>query len=265
MLTDLWARRALIGAFATRDLATRYRSSALGWVWSLLQPLATLVVFAAVFSLVFKVQPPELGNGEPGNYAAFLFTGLVTWNLFTGLVNLSMTQLKSNGELLRKVQFPAWAPVIGASLVQLIQVGLELLVLIVMLAVLGNAGFTWLLAIPVLLGLALFAQGIGLVLSIANARYGDVQHIVTVVLGALYFATPILYPLALLGDQASVLRTIVEANPITWFVTAMHEAMYTLDGPSLLQAGGLLALGAAVFVIGLAIFDRASEDIGELL
>lgn len=265
MLTDLWARRALIGAFATRDLATRYRSSALGWLWSLLQPLATLVVFAAVFSLVFKVQPPALGNGEPGNYAAFLFTGLVTWNLFTGLVNLSMTQLKSNGELLKKVQFPAWAPVIGASLVQLIQVGLELVVLVAMLAILGNAGLTWLWAIPVLLGLALLAQGLGLVLSIANARYGDIQHIVAVVLGALYFATPILYPLDLLDSQAGALKTIVEANPVTWYVSAMHDAMYTLDGPTALQAGGLLALGAGVFLVGLAIFDRASEDIGELL
>ena len=63
MLTDLYSRRALVWAFANRDFATRYRSSVLGWLWSLIQPLATLVVFAAVFSIVFRIQAPPLGNG----------------------------------------------------------------------------------------------------------------------------------------------------------------------------------------------------------
>ena len=265
MLTDLWSRRALIAAFANRDFATRYRSSVLGWAWSLLQPLATLVIFAAVFSLVFRVQPPPLGNGNTGNYAAFLFTGLVTWNLFSGLLTLSMTQLKSNGELLKKVQFPAWAPVLGASLVQLIQVALEIFVLVAMLLVLLNVSWTWLLAIPILIGLALFAQGIGLVLSIVNARYGDVQYIVAVVLGALYFVTPVLYPLALVDDQSNWLGMIVKANPVSWYVEAMHDAMYSLVAPNALEILGLLVLGAGAFLAGLAIFDRASEDIGELL
>ena len=126
MLTDLYTQRALIWAFANRDFATRYRSSILGWAWSLIQPLATLIVFAAVFSIVFRIEAPPLGNGNGSSYAAFLFTGLVTWNLFSSLLNLSMTQLKSNGELLKKVQFPAWTPILGASIVQLIQVLLEL-------------------------------------------------------------------------------------------------------------------------------------------
>ena len=265
MLTDLWSRRALIGAFANRDIATRYRSSALGWLWSLAQPLATLVIFAAVFSLVFRVQPPPMGNGNPGNYAAFLFTGLVTWNLFSGLITLSMSQLRQSGDLLRKVSFPAWAPIIGASLVQMIQVALELFVLLAMLVVLLNVSWTWLVAIPILIGLALFSQGVGLVLSIVNARYGDVQYIVAVVLGALYFMTPVLYPLSLVSDQSNVLSFVVHANPVSWYVEGMHDTMYSLVSPGPLEVIGLLALGAVVFLGGLAIFDRASQDIGELL
>ena len=138
MLTDLYQRRALVQAFAQRDFSTRYRSSVLGWAWSLIQPLATLVVFAAVFSIVFRIQAPPLGNGDGSSYAAFLFTGLVTWNAFSSLLNLSMTQLKSNGELLKKVQFPAWAPILGASIVQIVQVVLELIVLVAMFS--GIAG-----------------------------------------------------------------------------------------------------------------------------
>jgi ABC-2 type transport system permease protein len=266
LLTDLYQRRALIWAFANRDFATRYRSSVLGWFWSLLQPLATLLVFAVVFSVVFRITPPPLGaDPDRGSYAAFLFTGLVTWNLFYTIVVLSMSQLKSNGELLRKVQFPGWAPVLGASIVQLVQVVLEVIVLVLMFFWQRNVGWTWILAIPILIALALFAQGIGLMLSILNARFGDVQYIVTVVLGALYFLTPVIYPMSMVEETASNLVIFIQANPLTWFVEAMHDAMYSLVAPEWWVVPGLILLGATAFIVGLAVFNRNSEDIGELL
>lgn len=266
MLTDLYQRRALIKAFADRDFATRYRSSVLGWAWSLFQPLATLLVYAAVFSLVFRIQAPPLGaDPERTSFAAFLFTGMVTWNLFSGIVLLSMTQLKSNGELLKKVQFPAWAPILGATLVQLVQVALEILVLIGMYIWQRNIGITWLLVIPILLATALFAQGLGLMLAVSNARYGDVQYIVTVTLGALYFLTPILYPMSLVRDTAEWLGVIVSLNPMSWFVESMHEVMYSLTAPQWWVIPGLLAFGFLVFWGGLAVFNKSSEDLGELL
>lgn len=264
MLTALKRQHALIWAFANRDFATRYRSSVLGWSWSLVQPLAILLIYAAVFSIVFRVKAPPMGNGET-SYAAFLFTGMVTWNLFSSLLTLSMTQLKSNGELLKKVQFPAWTPVLGASIVQLIQVVLELVVLIAMFLILGNVGFTWLWAIPILVGTALFAQGVGLMLSIMNARFGDVMYIVAVVLGALYFLTPVLYPMSLVESSSEALAWIVKCNPMSWYVQAMHDAMYGLTAPSILGVAALLVGGFLTFWAGFAIFNRFSEDIGELL
>lgn len=265
LISALYRQRSLIWAFADRDFATRYRSSVLGWAWSLIQPLATLVIFAAVFSVVFKIQPPPLGNGNGGSYAAFLFTGLVTWNLFSGLLTLSMTQLKSNGELLKKVQFPAWAPILGASVVQLVQVVLELLVLILMLGWLRNVGWTWILALPILLGVILFAQGIGLMLSILNAHFGDVMYIVAVVLGALYFLTPVLYPMSQLAGQNELLAWVIRLNPMSWYVQAMHDVMYSLVAPPIWEIGALLVGGFVVFWVGLSVFERGSEDIGELL
>jgi ABC-type polysaccharide/polyol phosphate export permease len=214
---------------------------------------------------VFKIQAPPLGNGNGSSYAVFLFTGLVTWNAFSSLLNLSMTQLKSNGELLKKVQFPAWAPVLGASLVQLVQVALELLVLIAMYLVLLNVGWTWLYVIPILVGLVLFGQGIGLMLAILNARFGDVQYIVGVVLGVLYFLTPILYPLSLVEGQSDALAWVINANPLTWYVQSMHDAMYSLVAPNPGVVAGLVVGGFAVFWLGLVVFNRSSEDIGELL
>jgi len=264
MLKELKKQHALIWAFANRDFATRYRSSVLGWAWSLVQPLATLAIFAAVFSIVFRVQAPVMGNGKT-SYAAFLFTGMVTWNLFSGLINLSITQLKSNGELLKKVQFPAYTPVLGASIVQLIQVALEIVVLLGMFLILGNIGVTWLIAIPILIGTAFFAQGIGLMLSIMNARFGDVMYIVSVLLGALYFLTPVLYPMSLVETHSSALAWVVKLNPMSWYVQAMHDSMYTLTAVSFLEVAALLVGGLLVFWAGFVIFNRYSEDIGEML
>ncbi len=263
--SELVAKRGLVWAFAQRDFRTRYRTSAVGWTWSLIQPLANLAVFATVFSIVFKAPAPELGNGEGSSYVLYLFTGLIAWNIFAGLLNLSMASLRESGALLRKVAFPPWAPVLGSALVQLIQVGLETLVLLVWFLVIGNVGWTWLWAPVLLLSLALFAEGVGLMLSTANARYGDVQYIVTVILGALYFLTPVLYPVSAVPDGAPLLRTFIDLHPVSLFVQALHASLYELHGPSVLAVGGLLALGATVFTFGLWIFDRTTEDVGELL
>lgn len=264
MLSELYRQRALIWAFAKRDFSTRYRSSAFGWGWSLLQPLAQLLVFAAVFSLIFRIEPPVMGNGNE-NFAVFLFTGMVTWNLFAGILNLSMMQLRATGDLLKKVHFPAWAPVLGGSVVQLVQVALELVVLLGMYLWFGNFGISWLLAIPILVFTAFFAQGVGLMLAILNAHYGDVQYFVTVILGALYFLTPILYPMSFVEQSSETFALIIQFNPMSWFVESMHAVMYELVAPPLSVLAGMAFGSILVFLLGLAVFNRYSEDIGEIL
>jgi ABC-type polysaccharide/polyol phosphate export permease len=264
-LAALLHQRSLVWAFAQRDFRTRYRTSAIGWTWSLLQPLANLGVFALVFSLIFQTRAPALGNGEGSSYVLFLFTGFVSWNVFSGLVTISMTSLRESGSLLRKVAFPAWAPVLGAQLVQMVQVALELVVLVVWFLVIGNVGLTWFWAPALYVSLALFAAGLGLALSTANARFGDVAYIVGVALSALYFLTPILYPPTLIPPDVGWLRTLVEYQPVSLYVGGLHDALYSLSGPSPLVVLALLLLGAGVFALGLWVFDRTTEDVGELL
>lgn len=265
LLRQLVTQRALIAAFAGRDIATRYRTSVLGWGWSLLRPLAQLLVYAAVFGLIFRVEPPPMADGTSTSFAAFLLTGMVPWNLFAMIVTLSMTQLEVSAPLLRKVYFPAWAPVLGASLVHLIQVAIEFVVLCAFLLVLGNVGWTWLLEIPVLVATALFAQGLGFALAIVNARLGDVFYIVTVLIGVLYFLTPVVYPLEMAREYGGWLRWVVEINPMTWFVEASHQLMYSLTVPSVWLLAGMAVWAIGVFWAGLVYFARASLDIGEIL
>jgi ABC-type polysaccharide/polyol phosphate export permease len=148
----------------------------------------------------------------------------------------------------------------------MVQAGLECTVLLAWFLVVRNVGITWFYAPFVLVGLALFAAGIGLLLSTANARFGDVQYIVAVVLSALYFLTPILYPVdPTIPAQDAWLRTLVNDQPISLFVRALHDSLYSLDGPGVARTVALLLFGVAVFSVGLWVFDRTTEDIGELL
>lgn len=265
LLGSLITRRSLIWAFAHRDFSTRYRTSAIGWTWSLLQPLANLAVFATVFTVVFKAPAPDLGNGRGSSYVLYLFTGLVCWNLFLGLIMLSISSLRESGAMLRKVAFPAWAPVLGAALVQTIQVALEVTVLLAWFLVVGNRGYAWLYAPFIFFGLALFALGIGLMLSTANARFGDVLYIVTVLLSALYFLTPVLYPATAIPPGQPALRSFVEHQPVSLFVEGVHDSLYSLNGPGVLTTATLVAFGAVIFAFGLWVFDRTTEDVGEML
>lgn len=265
MLRELVDRRGLVWAFVKRDRSVRFRSSGLGWLWSLIQPLANLIFFSIVFSVIFEVPAPPLGNGQGASYPAFLFCGMVTWNLFAGLQLLSIQTLRSCADLLRKVAFPGWAPIIGAQVVQTLQGLMEVAVLIVFLLVLGNVGWTWLLAIPILVGTVLFAQGVGLMCAALSTRFGDVKEIVTVVLGVLYFATPILYPMSMLEGSPSALALLISLNPLSWYVQGVHDTMYSLSAPPAWQILLLLAGGMAVFWMGLQVFSRMSRNLVEML
>ena len=214
---------------------------------------------------MFRVAAPPLGNGRGTSYVLFLFSGIVVFNLFAGLLTLSMQGLKASGELLRKVSFPAYAPVIGSSFVQLVQGALELSILLGWFVVIGNVGVSWLAAPVLLLGVALMTQGFGLVLASANARYGDVAFIVSVLLSALYFVTPILYPIEAVPADVSWVRAVVTYQPLSWYVEGFHQSLYELTWPSPLLLFGSLAFGVAVFAGGLWVFERTTEDVGELL
>jgi ABC-2 type transport system permease protein len=263
---NLFRYRILVFAFVKRDLSTRYRSSFFGWLWSLAQPLASILIFTAVFAYVFRVQPPPLGNGSgAGYYAIFMFTGLVAWDVFSGVINQSMAALVSVGDLLKKASFPSWAPVVGASIVQWVQVLLELVVLIAMLIFVRNWSWTWIAAIPVMVALFLFALGIGLMLAVANAHFGDVKYIVTVILGGLYFLTPVIYPISMVEQASPLIATIVMLNPMTWFVLSLQDALYALVMPTGWTLLALSVSGVATLWLGLRLFNSASRNLGEVL
>jgi ABC-2 type transport system permease protein len=270
-LTEIWTYRGLVGNFAQRELRGKYKGSALGWFWSLLNPLATLGVYALVFGFFLKFEPPVAGNGELQNFAVYLFTALVAWNFFFAVVTGSIGALAGAGPLLKKIYFPAFAPVMGGAGATLFQTGIEVGLLIAVMVVLQNVAWTFLLLPYLLALLALFAIGIGLLLAMLNVRYRDVAYLVTIVLNLLFYATPIIYPISLVPEEYESrfgtipVRQLYELNPLTQFVEAFRDVVYLLQPPSLGRLAGLTLVSAVVFLLGFAYFQRGSRDVAELL
>src|SRR5450432_4398357 len=150
-MAEMWRYRGLIGNFASRELKSKYKHSVLGWAWSLINPAATLAIYTLVFSTIFRALPPPAHNGMT-TYVIYLFIALVAWNFFSNVVNGSMAALIGAGPLLKKIYFPPYAPVLGNAVSALTQTAIEVGVLIVLLAILGNISWTFVL-VPVVLAL----------------------------------------------------------------------------------------------------------------
>ncbi len=263
----IWDSRPLIGNFAQRELKARYRRSILGWAWSMINPLATIAIYTLVFGVIFKAEPPVAGNGSTRSFALYLFTGLVTWNLFFTMVMGPMDWLAGVADLLKKVQFPPDAAIFGGTLSGVVQSLIEAGVLLVIMIGIGNVGWTYLLLPYVLATTLLFGLGIGFVLAIANAHFRDIKHLTGIALNVWFFLTPIVYPPSLFPEEYAGLPAakLVHLNPMFQYVEATRDSVYVLSWSGGLRLLSLGLMAAVSFVVGWTFFVRHSVDISEEL
>ncbi len=262
-----WEYRHLIWNFALRDLKARYKGTVLGWSWSLLVPLAVVLTYTLVFSIIFRATPPDFGSGRDGIFAVWFICGLVPWALMSGAITGGIPSLLAAGPLLQKVYIPSFVPVLGAIGAVLVQSLIEFGLILVVLAALGNIGWTWLL-LPFWLAVFLvFSASLAYVLAVANVHFRDLAQIVTVALQLLFFATPILYPVDQIPEYVGAipLRTLIMLNPVTEFIMGFRSLLYDLE-PIPAAAGAYAAAATAIAaLIAVAVFRRWGRDIGETI
>jgi ABC-type polysaccharide/polyol phosphate export permease len=261
----VWSQRSLIWNFAQRDLKSRFKGTAFGWTWSLLVPIATVIIYSIVFSVIFRAAPPDFGSGRPGIFVVWLMVGLVPWTFFLIAINIAIPTLLSAGPLLQKIYFPAFAPVLGATVAVLVQTMIEFGILAVILLIFGEVSPTWLL-FPVWLCLfVLFVNGIATTLAILNVYARDIAHITAVALQLLFFLTPIIYPIVLVPEQwhGIPLRAIVQSNPLAVFIESLRTLVYGLKLPDP-SFWALMVLWTLVSVsVAAIVYQRRGQDIGE--
>ena len=264
---DVWRYRGLIGNFASREIKGKYKRSVLGSAWSLLNPMATLAIYSIVFGFIIKFPIRPAGNGTLQSFPVYLFTALVVWNFFNSMVLDSMSSLVGAGSLLRKIYFPPFAPVMGSGLAVLNQTAIEFGVLLIVYVVTMNMSWTILFLPLLLVFLAAFSLGVGMFLSMLNARFRDVNYIITVLLNFLFYSAPIIYPVELVRDKYAAYPwlQIYEYNPITVFVESFRAIMWDLKFPGWGNLIYMFVVSGVVLIGGWAFFQRRARDVSEEL
>ena len=264
---DVWRYRGLIGNFASREIKGKYKRSALGSAWSLLNPLATLAIYSLVFGFFLKFQPRVGGNGTLESFPIYLFTALVIWNFFNAMVTGSMSALIGAGPLLRKIYFPPFTPVLGSGLAVINQTAIEFGILIVVFMIAWNVSWTILLLPVLLVFLTAFSLGVGMFLAMLNARFRDVNYIITVLLNFLFYSAPIIYPIELVQAHYKQYPwlEIYEYNPLTVFVESFRNILWDLKFPGWPSMAYMFVVSAVVLLGGWSFFQRRARDVSEEL
>ena len=257
----------LLWNLTLRELRGKFKRSALGWLWSVINPLASIAIYTVVFGVFFDVKTPV---GEPSGlhvYGFFLVCGLLPWTYVTNALSGATQSITMNEGLVKKVYFPR-AVLPGAStLAWLASFGVELTVLSVVLLIAGNMVIPW---IPVVVALIVvqtaFIFGIGLLLAALNAYFRDVQHFLAIALNIWFYATPILYPPELLDGQPAYVRTIIlDVNPMSVFVDSYRDVLYNLRFPTIMQWSTMTVVAALSLTIGTVVFRRLEARLAEEL
>ena len=230
-LHELLGRRELIRNLVLRQLKIRYKSSSLGFLWSLLNPLIMALVYWVVFSNIFG---GGRGSwlGEDGHYAAYLVSGLFAWNFFAGSISDSANAFVGNVSLVKKVYFPRIILPLSAVLTNLVNFLLSLVVVFILL-------FVWkrpllhlsLVMLPLLMLIGfMLAAGLSFFLCCLNVLFRDVEHILQVILFAGFFLTPVIYPYSLVVKTHNQ-HLLYFLNPMASLIVCYQNVLYKGEFP----------------------------------
>jgi lipopolysaccharide transport system permease protein len=255
-LRSLWAYRELLYFLAWRDVKVRYKQTALGVAWAVLQPLCTMLIFTIFFGKLAGVP----SDGMP--YAVFALAGLVPWIFFSNAVTASGNSLVSNANLITKVFFPRLlipGAAVGAGLVDL-AIGL---ILLLPLMVYYRTPLSWGIAsLPlIVLLLALLALGVGLWMSALNVKYRDVRYALPFLIQIWMFVSPVIYPISFLPRRW---RWVLLLNPLTGLIENFRAALFgkPLDAVGLLTSA---VLTLVVLIYAAFTFRRLEKSFADIV
>lgn len=252
-MKDVFRYRDLVRALVARDLKVRYRRSAIGFLWTMLQPLLMMLVLQMVFSQIFQVRLSY------GNYPIFALAGILFWNFFSQSIVASMNSLRGNAQLLQKLPVPKAVFPLATVLSGVVNLVFALIPLLVILLVTGHGLHPALLFLPVSIFLAaLFTLGAGLLLAPLAVFFSDVIELVGVLLMLLMYLTPVIYPMEIVPER---LRWIIRFNPTRSILEVFRDPIYQGEIPPLSHLSVCVVIAVAALMIGLWVFRRSSDRI----
>lgn len=217
--------RILLGELVKTDFKLRYQGSVLGYLWAILRPLLMFAILYLVFAKILR-----FGDGIP-HYPVYLLTGTVLWNFFTECTGQGIQSIVMRGDLLRKISFPKYVVVLAATSTALINLAINLCVIIIFALINGvSPSWSWLLVPFSVLELYALALGISFLLGAINVKYRDVTSIWDVLIQALFYAIPIIYPLSMViesGSYGMFAAQVIMLNPIAQVIQDVRHNLIT--------------------------------------
>lgn len=255
-LKPLWSYRGFILGSIKREFQSRYRNSLLGAAWTVLNPLAMIIVYTVIFSQVMGAR--LAGVDSTFGYSVYLCAGLLTWGFFAEIVGRAQNIFLEQANLIKKLSFPRLClPVIvvgSAGVNFAIIFGLFTLFLILFGLF---PGWIYLALFPVLLLQVVFAIGLGMTLAVLNVFFRDVGQLFSVVLQFWFWLTPIIYPISILPEWA---QPLMAYNPMARLVTAYQDLLTAAVMPNWYSLWPVVVLAILLCMSGLALFRRHAGD-----
>jgi lipopolysaccharide transport system permease protein len=256
-LRELWESRELLWFLVWRDLKVRYRQTALGALWAVLQPLLAMVIFTVIFGRFARMP----SDGVP--YPLFTFAALLPWNVFSGALTRMTGSVVQNANLISKVYFPRVLTPLSALGSSVVDFGFSLLVFVVLMLAYGVAPTWRVLAVPALLLMTLMITfGIGLWCAALNVRYRDVAYVVPFVTQIWLYASPVAYSTQVVPADW---RWLYALNPLVGVIEGFRWVLVGTAWPPIEFLWPSLVITAAAAVTGLMFFQRTESSFADVV
>lgn len=262
-IKQIYEYRELLISLISKTLNARYKGSFLGFLWTFINPLMHLLIYAFVFQVIFRVQEQ--------NYTMLLFVALLPWTGFSSALMSSMTSVTGHANLVKKIYFPRMILPLSVSLTYIIDY-LYCIPILLLAMFMSHLPFTrWILLFPaVLLIHFVFQTGLCLAISAINVRYRDTKQIIGIATMAWFYFTPILYKMSMIPESWTLMgvnlnpRTmIVLLNPMTGIMSGYRASFFHGQAPDAISIIAAVAWAVIALVVGWIVFNKFEKTFAE--
>lgn len=216
--------RILLKELTKTDFKLRYQGSVLGYLWALLRPLMMFAILYIVFAKLLRF------GGDIPHYPVYLLVGTTMWSFFTECTSQGIQAIVSRGDLIRKICFPKYIVVVSATLTAVINMLINLGVIIIFAFINGvTPSWSWLLVPLSLIEIYLLSLGIAFLFGAINVKYRDITSIWDVLIQALFYAVPIIYPISMVADVSTLAANVILLNPIAQAIQDIRHNLVTTE------------------------------------
>jgi len=257
-LKELWDYRELACFFVWRDIKVRYKQTAIGILWVIFQPLATMLIFTIFFGKLAKMP----SDGIP--YPVFVYVGLLLWHYFSFGLSHASNSMVSNAHIIQKIYFPRLIIPFSSSLVGLVDFFVSLGILVgIMLFYKYTPNITGVIYLPLLLLITIFSSvGLGCFLAAINVKYRDVRHVVPFFIQMLMFLTPVIYPVSMLGGR---LKWILVLNPMSGVIQTARSVILGIREVDWQLLSISIIISFCLFLFGIAYFRKTERFFADVI